>query len=160
MNPRTIKLLLILGTILTTLLGLYLLNGMRQSVAATADNYSGSTNTDMSFIDSSYDGIVLEIARVPFSVDALQSLLYSKGLTGLEVSTMVEIARLESAFNPDAYNPAFGTSGLYQIIGSTWTGYGCGGDVFYWVDNVECAVKVLRGQGWHAWEAYTLKINK
>ena len=113
---------------------------------------------DVGSVSSVETGV--ELTREPFSVKSLVRVLFENGLNEHEVNTMVEIARLESTYNERAYSSLFEASGLFQIIPNTWTGYGCTGDVFYWLDNTVCAVRIYRGahNGFHQWEAYAIKI--
>ena len=70
------------------------------------------------------------------------------------------VARLESGFNPDAYNPASGASGVFQFIPSTWAalspaaGWG-GASVFDADANVGVAAWTVDQYGWSNWRADT-----
>ncbi len=70
------------------------------------------------------------------------------------------VARLESGFNPDAYNPISGASGVFQFIPSTWTpvsqaaGWG-GASVFDGEANVAVAAWAVGQYGWSMWRADT-----
>jgi peptidoglycan hydrolase CwlO-like protein len=70
------------------------------------------------------------------------------------------VARLESGFNPDAYNPASGASGVFQFIPSTWSalspaaGWG-GASVFDADANVGVAAWTVDQYGWSNWRADT-----
>ena len=70
------------------------------------------------------------------------------------------VARLESGFNPDAYNPASGASGVFQFIPSTWSalapaaGWG-GASVFDADANVGVAAWTVDQYGWSNWHTDT-----
>lgn len=64
---------------------------------------------------------------------------------------MYWVAVNESALDPSAANPS-GAKGLFQIVGTTWRGYGCTGDVFNAEDNIKCARKIYDRNGLRDWE--------
>lgn len=63
-----------------------------------------------------------------------------------------KIMKCESNGNPKATNSLSSAKGLYQILDGTWQSSGCTGDPFDPDDNTRCAYKVLKIQGWAAWE--------
>lgn len=80
-----------------------------------------------------------------------------------EANLFLRIARGESTLNERAVGYASTDKlqflGLFQIAYPlTWNYSGCSGDVFNPVDNINCALKVQKQQGWHAWEVYTKGI--
>lgn len=64
---------------------------------------------------------------------------------------MYWVAVNESALVPSAANPS-GAKGLFQIVGITWRGYGCTGNVFNTDDNIRCARKIYDKRGLKDWE--------
>ena len=68
------------------------------------------------------------------------------------------VAQLESGFNPNAFNPASGASGVFQFIPSVWpplsqaAGWG-GVSVFNAQANVAVAAWAVQQYGWSMWEA-------
>jgi peptidoglycan hydrolase CwlO-like protein len=70
------------------------------------------------------------------------------------------VAQLESGFNPNAFNPASGASGVFQFIPSTWAplsqaaGWG-GVSVFDAPANVGVAAWAVGQYGWSMWKADT-----
>jgi peptidoglycan hydrolase CwlO-like protein len=70
------------------------------------------------------------------------------------------VAQLESGFNPNAYNPISGASGVFQFIPSTWASVskaaGWGGvSVFDAEANVAVAAWAVGQYGWSMWRADT-----
>jgi len=67
------------------------------------------------------------------------------------------VANRESKFNPKAYNPNSGASGVFQFIPNTWAwaskaaGYGDHAKVFRAKVNVGTAAWVVANYGWGAW---------
>ena len=64
---------------------------------------------------------------------------------------MYWVALNESGMEPSAVNPS-GASGLFQIVGTTFRGAKCEGDVFNYQDNIKCAAKLYRANGLRDWE--------
>ena len=62
---------------------------------------------------------------------------------GVDPVLAVELARIESGFNPTAKNPNSSATGTFQFINSTWEGY-CIGDRKNAVHNTNCALKILQ----------------
>jgi soluble lytic murein transglycosylase-like protein len=66
------------------------------------------------------------------------------------------VAQRESNFDPNAYNPSSGASGVFQFIPSTWAwaseqaGYG-GASPFKARANVGTAAWVVANYGWAPW---------
>ena len=70
---------------------------------------------------------------------------------------MLNVAKAESGFNPNAKNPNSSAKGIFQIISGTWKHFECQGEPMNAEDNISCAKKVLEGQGLGAWqESYPL----
>ncbi len=68
-----------------------------------------------------------------------------------DAPVMIEIARAESGFNPQAKNPASTAKGLFQILGSTYKAYNCTGDVLNAADNIACARIIYEKDGTTPW---------
>lgn len=64
---------------------------------------------------------------------------------------MVDIARAESQFQPDAWNCRSSAGGLFQILDGTWSAYGCLGNKYSPQDNIECARKIFDANGTKDW---------
>lgn len=68
---------------------------------------------------------------------------------GADPQQLLRVARCESGFNPNAYNPSSGASGLFQFLPSTWAansvraGYG-GASAFDPVANANTAAMMFR----------------
>mgnify|MGYP001614729542 FL=1 len=70
---------------------------------------------------------------------------------------MLNVAKAESGFNPNAKNPNSSAKGIFQIISGTWKHFECQGEPMNAKNNISCAKKVLEGQGLGAWqESYPL----
>lgn len=70
--------------------------------------------------------------------------------------TAMCVANRESGFDPDAYNPDSGASGVYQFIPTSWAYYsekaGYGGESpFKARANVGTAAWVVQHVGWSPW---------
>jgi hypothetical protein len=74
-----------------------------------------------------------------------------EGYDDYTISKFIRIARAESTFNLDQYakNPNSTAKGIYQFIDSTWRQY-ClkDGNVYNFVDNIDCFYKVLKVDGY------------
>jgi hypothetical protein len=96
-----------------------------------------------------------KVERIPFSgCDDVYNYMLPR-LGHQKALTMQRIARLESNCDPSAKNPNSGATGLFQIMaGTTWGYADCTGDIYNPLDNMECAVKIYRLQGFNAWAVY------
>jgi hypothetical protein len=66
----------------------------------------------------------------------------------------LNIARCESGFNPNSYNPSSGASGVFQFLPSTWRGTSYGGSSpFNASANIHAAYEVFQrdGYSWGEW---------
>ena len=72
-----------------------------------------------------------------------------EGYDDYTISYFIRIARAESGFSLNTYakNPKSSAKGIYQFIDGTWAQY-CTGDVYNFVDNVNCFYKVLEVDGY------------
>lgn len=70
-----------------------------------------------------------------------------------DIETIKHVAFCESSYNEKAKNKHSSASGLYQIINSTWSHYGCTGDKFDARDNATCAKKIYDKSGLKPWRA-------
>ena len=70
-----------------------------------------------------------------------------EGYDDYTISYFIRIARAESTLNPYAQNPNSTAKGIYQFIDGTWAQY-CEGDVFDFIDNINCFYKVLEVDGY------------
>ena len=70
------------------------------------------------------------------------------GYKDTDISTFIRIARAESGLNQYAKNPSSTAKGIYQFIDGTWRAY-ClkDGNVYNFVDNINCFYKVLAKDG-------------
>lgn len=84
----------------------------------------------------------------------LQCLAVKGTITDKEARIMTAISKAESNHNPKAKNKVSTARGAFQILAGTWYSNDCIGDKYNFKDNTNCAVKILRGQGLHAWEVY------
>ena len=75
-------------------------------------------------------------------------------ITHKQAEIMTAIAKAESNLNPRAKNKRSTASGVFQIIAGTWYSNDCVGDKWNWKDNTDCAIKILKNQGYYAWEVY------
>lgn len=64
------------------------------------------------------------------------------GYYGVNIKLALDLAEIESGFNPLAKNPNSSAKGIYQFIDSTWRDL-CSGDVLDYLDNIDCAMKLL-----------------
>jgi SLT domain-containing protein len=74
---------------------------------------------------------------------------------------MIRIARAESGFDQYAKNPNSTAKGIFQFIDGTWRA-NClkDGNVYNFVDNINCAWKVYQKQGDRPWNASKSKWSK
>ena len=72
-----------------------------------------------------------------------------EGYTSYEGSKHIKVGRAESGFylNPLAKNPNSTAKGIFQFIDGTWNQY-CDGDVYNFVDNIDCFYEVLERDGY------------
>ena len=70
------------------------------------------------------------------------------GYKDTDISVFIRIARAESGLNQYAKNPKSTAKGIYQFIDGTWRHY-ClkDGNVYNFVDNIDCFYKVLAKDG-------------
>jgi SLT domain-containing protein len=73
---------------------------------------------------------------------------------------MVEIARGESSCGTNRVNPTSYATGVYQIMPSSFEWYGCQGNIYNDVDNVLCAITIMKRDGYKPWEYFTDVIDK
>jgi hypothetical protein len=83
------------------------------------------------------------------------------GADNQEIMKMIRIARCESGFNQYAKNPNSTAKGIFQFIDGTWRS-NCleDGNVYNFVDNINCAWKVYQKQGDRPWKASKACWNK
>ena len=72
-----------------------------------------------------------------------------EGFDDYTISYFIRIARAESGFNLDPYakNKTSSAKGIFQFIDGTWKHY-CSGDVYNFVNNIDCFYKVLKMDGY------------
>lgn len=120
------------------------LHGLNVTARPAAHSVSGTTHTAKSSRSSSGDGSSWQ-GSVP---DLIRSVF------GSYASGALAVAQCESGFNPSAYNPSSGASGVYQFLGSTWatTAYADYSRLNAWA-NVHAAhqVFVRDGYSWREW---------
>lgn len=64
----------------------------------------------------------------------------------------LRIAYKESRYNPTASNPHSSAKGVFQILDGTWKLFHCTGNVYNYMDNTNCALKIVQHDGdWHEW---------
>lgn len=83
--------------------------------------------------------------------DLIRAELYAHGLTDAEVRTMLQVAFYESTYNSQAFNDYVDATGLFQITPPTGYDFGCG-DLWYWKENLRCAVVIMRAGDLWRWE--------
>lgn len=78
-----------------------------------------------------------------------------------DIMKMIRIARCESHFDQYAKNPYSTAKGIFQFIDSTWRS-NClkDGNVYDFVDNINCAWKVYQKQGDRPWKSSIKCWNK
>jgi hypothetical protein len=84
------------------------------------------------------------------------------GYKDSDISLFVRIAKEESHFNQYAKNPTSTAKGIYQFIDGTWRHY-CleDGNVYNFVDNINCFYKVLEQDGFpKALGHWNASVNK
>jgi soluble lytic murein transglycosylase-like protein len=70
------------------------------------------------------------------------------GYKDTDISVFIRIARAESGLNQYAKNPKSTAKGIYQFIDGTWRAYCLAdGNVYNFVDNINCFYKVLAKDG-------------
>lgn len=74
------------------------------------------------------------------------------GMSNRDIMKAIRIARCESGFNQYAKNPNSTAKGIYQFIDGTWRA-NClkDGNVYSFVDNINCFWKVYAKQGDRPW---------
>ena len=72
-----------------------------------------------------------------------------EGFDDYTISSFIRIARVESHDDLNSYakNPTSTAKGVFQFIDSTWRAY-CNGNVYDFVDNIDCFYKVLETDGY------------
>jgi hypothetical protein len=85
------------------------------------------------------------------------------GFTGNDLRNMVAIAWAESKGNPNAYNPAYGATGITQITPPTWQDFGQRfgyNNIYDPQQNFNAAYNIFSGKpyggGFGKWEPYTV----
>lgn len=78
-----------------------------------------------------------------------------------DIMKMIRIARCESGFNQYAKNPNSTAKGIFQFIDGTWRA-NClkDGNVYSFVDNINCAWKVYQKQNDRPWHSSIKCWNK
>jgi len=76
------------------------------------------------------------------------------GFENQDITKAIRIARCESNFNQYAKNPQSTAKGIYQFIDGTWRA-NClkDGNVYNFVDNINCFWKVYKTQGDRPWRS-------
>lgn len=72
---------------------------------------------------------------------------------GVDRLLAINIAYAESGLDPEAQNASSTAEGIYQILKGTWEAYDCSGDRLNATDNINCAMKIMKQSGYHAWDA-------
>lgn len=77
-----------------------------------------------------------------------------RGFSNQDITKAIRIARCESGFNQYAKNPGSTAKGIYQFIDGTWRS-NClkDGNVYNFVDNINCFWKVYKDQGDRPWKS-------
>lgn len=65
----------------------------------------------------------------------------------------VNIAYAESNFDPSTKNSSSTAKGVFQILNGTWKDYKCIGNPLNADDNIRCAMKIMKQDGYGAWNA-------
>lgn len=84
-----------------------------------------------------------------------------RGFSNQDITKAIRIARCESNFNQYAKNPNSTAKGIYQFIDGTWRS-NClkDGNVYDFVDNINCFWKVYKSQGDRPWASSKACWNK
>ncbi len=139
---------IILFLLLTLVIQISSPNTLKSDQINKISGYSGNTlSLEIKSIQLDFKSITI--------IEQIRQITAEAGYSESEQNLWVEIARLESTFNPSARGYAGNFFGLYQIFLGTWNGYGCQGDIFNSADNLRCAIKIERVEGFQPWEAYT-----
>lgn len=107
---------------------------------------------------------VVEAYETPCDFDAI-TYIRCRGeqleMPNEDIMKMIRIARCESGFNQYAKNPNSTAKGIFQFIDGTWRS-NClkDGNVYNFVDNINCAWKVYQKQGSRPWNASKYCWNK
>ena len=75
------------------------------------------------------------------------------GFDDYTISRFIRVARCESGLRPDAKNGSSTATGIFQIIIGTWDSNKCTGERWDFVDNIDCAYKLLKSRGFQPWDA-------
>lgn len=151
------KLLIIYN--LVSLLSL-VLGGSLYQTKVSADIING-------VVPSTHQNIISVTSEQPLFRSSLETIIISEalqaGYSQSEADLFLRIARAESTMNEralgDASNNSVSYMGLFQIAYPlTWNYSGCVGDPYNATDNVRCAFKVQKSQGWKAWHVYTANV--
>ncbi len=77
--------------------------------------------------------------------ETIRQELMKYNLSQYELETFLRIANKESTYNEHAKNGY--ASGLFQIMPTTWNYNNCTGDIFYYKDNIKCAIQIYYRRG-------------
>lgn len=97
-----------------------------------------------------------EIKKDPHDLEPLEYIRVrgqELGFDDYTISRFIRVAKCESGLKPDAKNGSSTATGIYQIIIGTWDGNKCTGERWDFVDNIDCAYKLLKNRGFQPWES-------
>lgn len=144
----------VLGSIFGALFGCYLADGGSISI--------GSPEVLEQTIE--VKAVEVTTPKIPCDYDAITYIRCrgeQVGLDNKDITKLIRIARCESNFNQYAKNPNSTAKGIFQFIDGTWRA-NClkDGNVYNFVDNINCAIKVYQKQGSTPWNASKNCWNK
>lgn len=84
------------------------------------------------------------------------------GFDDYTISKFIKVGRCESGFklNQNAKNKSSTATGVFQIIIGTWDSNRCSGERWDFIDNIDCAYKLLKSRGFQPWNASKACWNK
>lgn len=168
-DPLPIRVLKVTGFVMiniTAMIGyltLFMLMFMTSSKASNIE-YKSSDDTKVNLVNQVavncnteriYEPSKPKYNYAPTNASQSEVIAIINQVFGADAPKMIQVAKYESGFNPDARNPS-GASGILQIMPATWRGYNCTGNIFNTYDNAICGKKVLQGQGWYAWHVVSV----
>jgi len=75
------------------------------------------------------------------------------GFDDYTISKFIRVGKCESSLNPEVKNKTSTAKGIYQIIIGTWDSNKCEGERWDFVDNINCAYKLLESRGFQPWNS-------
>jgi hypothetical protein len=142
---------LLAGIILGILFGLYLADSQNTSLDSVGETITQPVIETKAFeTPCDYDPITYIRCRGE-----------QLNMPNQDIMKMIRIARAESGFDQYAKNPNSTAKGIFQFIDGTWRA-NClkDGNVYNFVDNINCAWKVYQKQGDRPWNASKSKWSK